>query len=547
MRDTNSTRLAELLGAAKSALDTGDHARARAVASQAARENLRHPGLMRLQAEALAEAGRFGEAGDLLNQALALAPRDPFTIADIGRVFVAEDRVPEAVEAFKAAIQANPGLAKHWYELGSAYDLLEDDEAAKSAYERSRTLAPGVADPWAALASIAARAGNLDEACKLAGEAIARNPQNPVAGLVLARAELGRRAFDEARTRLEALLSGHRLDERQQQWALSMLGDALDSLGRVADAFAAYTRMNAIMLQVNHARFGPGGRVESHLDLVRRLTGWFARQDPAAWKIQPPIDGYRSPVRRHVFLLGYPRSGNTLTENILASLADVRALEERPTLSESDSTYLSTDEGLDKLIRPDLALANRHREAYWHRVRAEVPDLDDRIFVDMAPLNGIKLQVISRLFPDAVVVRCRRDPRDVVLSCFRRHFKVNASTYQMGSLDTAARHFDAATQLTEMHLGVLPIDVHVVDYADLVADFDSTTRALAQFVGAPWAEETRAFNQTATRRGVRTASAHQVRQGLFDGTRQWVRYRDQMAGVLPLLETWVERFGYSIQ
>jgi hypothetical protein len=163
----------------------------------------------------------------------------------------------------------------------------------------------------------------------------------------------------------------------------------------------------------------------------------------------------------------------------------------------------------------------------------------------MAPLNGIKLPMISRLFPDSIVLLCRRDPRDVVLSCFRRHFRVNASTYQMAGLERAARHYDAVMRLLEMHLGVLPLPVHIVDYAALVTDFDATTRALTGFVGLPWTEQVREFGSTAAGREVRTVSAPQVRRGLYDGTGQWERYRTHMAPVLPLLEPWVEKFGYA--
>jgi tetratricopeptide (TPR) repeat protein len=547
MSDSKKMRLATLVRQAERALESGDIASARAIAEQAAREELKHPALLRLQAEALAEAGRYPEAGSLLNQALALAPRDPLTIADIGRVLVAEDRVGEATTAFRAALSIEPGSADLWHELGSAYDLAEDDAAARAAYEKARVLAPRAAAPWASLAAIAARQGNLDEASALARESLGRQADNAAAGLVMARVELGSRAYDDARARIEALLAGNALDERQTQWALSMLGDALDGLGRAAEAFDAYTRMNQLMVEVNAPRFGAGGRVESHLELVRRLTKWFERQDPAIWQDRLSAGHVSSPVRRHVFLLGYPRSGNTLTENILASLPDVRALEERPTLVDADTTFLRTDEQMDRLVHLDPALADEQRAAYWRRVRAEVPDLDGKVFVDMAPLNGIKLQVIARLFPDAIVVRCRRDPRDVVLSCFRRHFKVNASTFQMASLESAARHFDAVMRLMELHLGALPLAVHVMDYAELIADFDGTTRELAAFVGVPWTENVRAFNRTAAGRGVKTASASQVRQALFDGTRQWLKYSEQMGPVMPLLEPWVQKFGYPLR
>jgi len=546
MNDSKAMRLATLVRKAESALQSGDVPAARAIAEQAAREDLKHSALIRLQAEGLAEAGRFPEAGSLLNQALALAPHDPLTIADIGRVLVAEDRLVEAIEAFKAALSLDPRSADLWYELGSAYGNTDQDAAACAAHEKARALAPQAAAPLAALAALAARQGHLDEARALAEEAIGHQADNGLAGLVMARVELGRRAFDDARARLEALLASRVLDERQTQWALSMFGDALDALGRATEAFDAYTRMNQLILQFGARRFGEGGPVESHLEFVGRLTRWFERQDPACWSERSPAGNVPSPVRRHVFLLGYPRSGNTLTENILASLPDVRALEERPTLADADKAFLRTDQGLDRLVRLDPADAEEHRAAYWRRVRAEVPDLDGKVFVDMSPLNGMKLQIISRLFPGAIVVRCRRDPRDVVLSCFRRQFKVNASTFQMTSLESAARHFDAVMRLTELHLGTLPLSVHVVDYAELIADFDSTTQSLAEFVGVPWNENVRAFNRTALQRGVKTASAPQVRQALFDGTRQWEKYRDQMAPVLPLLAPWVEKFGYQL-
>jgi len=545
MQNVNASRLETLVRAAAQARQSGDLARALAVANQASSEQLAHPLLLRVQAEALAVEGRYRDAGQLLNRALALAPNDPLTITDIGRVLVAENRLEEAIRAFEAAVTVHPGLAAAWLELGSVRDIVGDDAGARAAYEQVRSLVPGNAEAWAALATIALRHGDVAQARQLAEEAIRRQPDHPGAGLVLASAEVERGNTAEALARLEGLLARNALDERQLPVALGRLGDALDRLGRTQEAFDAYTRMNDETVRANDARFGDGGRIESHLKLVLRLTRWFERQDPADWREGTAPCGAASPVRRHVFLLGYPRSGNTLLENILASLPDVRALEERPTLADSDLAFLRDDSTLDQLTHLDPALAERQREAYWRRVRAEVQDVDGKVFVDMAPLNGIKLPMIARLFPDAVVVLCRRDPRDVVLSCFRRHFRVNASTYQMTGLERAARHYDAVMRLVELHLAVLPLPVHVVHYAALVADFDASTRALAEFVDVPWTEAVREFSRTAAAREVRTVSATQVRRGLFDGTRQWERYREQMAPVLPVLDPWVKKFGYA--
>jgi hypothetical protein len=167
------------------------------------------------------------------------------------------------------------------------------------------------------------------------------------------------------------------------------------------------------------------------------------------------------------------------------------------------------------------------------------------VLVDMSPLHSVKLPLIARLFPEVRIVLCRRDPRDVVLSCFRRSFSPNALTYQMTSIAGIARHYDATMRLTEKYVAALGLPVHVVAYERLVAEFDSGTRHLAQFVGAPWTEDVRRFERTAASRTITTPSAPQVRRGLFDGSGQWRAYRAQLEPVLPLLAPWVEKFGYG--
>ena len=91
----------------------------------------------------------------------------------------------------------------------------------------------------------------------------------------------------------------------------------------------------------------------------------------------------------------------------------------------------------------------------------------------------------------------------------------------------------------------LPLAFHEVRYDRLVADFETEVRAMAEFVGLEWTDDFRSFDKTAKTRGVRTASATQVRQGLYDGGGKWRRYAAQLAPVLPILKPWVERFGFE--
>ena len=163
----------------------------------------------------------------------------------------------------------------------------------------------------------------------------------------------------------------------------------------------------------------------------------------------------------------------------------------------------------------------------------------------MDPLKATRLPIIARLFPDARILIMRRDPRDVVWSCFRTNFSMTSGTLEFTSLERAARHYAAMMSLTEDAVGKLDLNVLEVHYHRLVQDFDQTTREVCDFLGLEWNETLRSFDRTAQNRGVATASSSQVRRGLYDGTRQWERYAEYLEPVLPILDPWIERFGYA--
>ena len=139
----------------------------------------------------------------------------------------------------------------------------------------------------------------------------------------------------------------------------------------------------------------------------------------------------------------------------------------------------------------------------------------------------------------------RRDPRDVVWSCFKTNFAATSGTLEYTTLTRAARHYDALMRLTDLALERLPLAIFELDYRKLIHEFDATTQALCEFAGIPWSEDVRRFDRTAQNRGVSTASAAQVRKGLYDGSGQWWPFAQHLEPVMPLLEPWIARFGYD--
>ena len=235
-----------------------------------------------------------------------------------------------------------------------------------------------------------------------------------------------------------------------------------------------------------------------------------------------------------------------MVENILASLPDTTALEERPTLGDADRELLVDQDGMTRLATLGQAEAKHFRDAYWAKVAAStaMPPTGG-MFVDMDPLKATRLPAISRLFPSARILIMRRDPRDVVWSCFHTNFALTNATYEYTDLERTARHYDAMMRLTELCLRRLPLAAHIVRYDRIVQDFDAETKHLCAFVGMPWSVELRNFDRTALARGVATASAAQVRKPLYDGTRQWERYAKYLAPVMPILQPWIERYGFE--
>ena len=489
-----------------------------------------------------AQAGQRDAAFDLLQQALAIAPNDPVALTTMAILYRENRQLRDAVLHCDAAIRACPTYADAWLERGFVLSTGGSFERATESYAEAARLNPNLAAAWAGIAMIAARKGEHDAVRDAAARALAIEPDNLIASAAIATADVEAGDYGAAVARLDPIRNGGAPPSSERANALNVLGDAFDKLGRVDEAFATYVQAKAEFAAVHAPQFPPTR--ETHRQFIDRIGASLTRTATDGWALPTPAP-VAGAAARHVFLLGYPRSGTTLVENILASLPDVLALEERPTLRDADMAFLEDEGGFDALAALTPAEAQTYREAYWARVKSAGLDVTGKTFVDMDPLKGLRLPIIARLFPEARILIMRRDPRDCVWSCFHTNFALTSTSYEFTSLDRTAAHYDALMRLTQASVERLPLEVHEVRYDALVRDFDATTRALCDFVGVPWSPALRSFDRTAKTRGVSTASAAQVRKGLYDGTRQWERYRDHMAPVLPLLRPWVERFGFA--
>lgn len=342
---------------------------------------------------------------------------------------------------------------------------------------------------------------------------------------------------------LTRLLSDPLLNAQQRAEALLMLGLALGDLGQTAPAFAAACEGKRILRDL-HADQAQGR--EGEVVKLRRVASWVGEEATAsALAATPHRAAIAGEAATHVFLLGFPRSGTTLLEQVLAAHPRVTALEEAPTLAAAYQAFLSDAEACSALLRLDPEEAAAWVEHYWNGVAKRGVDVRDRLFVDKQPAGTLYLPVIQRLFPGARILFALRDPRDVVLSCFRQAFQMNAMTYAFTDLTQAALCYDACMVLAAQARSRFPLAWADVHHERLVDDFNGELARITAFLGLTLDSAMQDFASAAKTRVIRTPSAIQVRAGLNRrGLGRWRDFRVELAPAMPILARWVERLGY---
>ncbi len=521
------------------ALRAGDSARALALADQACAQGHEHPQLLVMAAHHRLRAGDPVRAQALAVRARAADPQSPDALCVMAQVMTDAQRPREAIALLEEGMQSHPGLVPLHFAKAQAHDQLFELDKVEAELARVIALAPQHIHALSWAATLANGRGDTAAARAHAQKALALDPGLQDAQIVLAATELAEGQHAAAEARLRKLLADPTLSAANRAFAQSVLGDVLDGVDRVAEAFAQYTAAKDGM----RSQFAPNMAGESALARARRLAAYFTTADPASWRARRSA---APPRQTHVFLVGFPRSGTTLLEQVLAAHADVEAMEERDTLLAGIRDFFGADGGLERLAQASEAELDGYRQAYWAVVRQFGHRTDAPVFLDKMPLNTVVLPLIARLFPDAKILFALRDPRDVVLSGFRRRFVMTRQMLELTSLEGAAAYYDAVMRLADIYRGLLGLEMADVRHEDLVTDFDGQTRRLCAFLGLDWREEMQGFAARARTSAIHTPSGAQVARGLSrDGLGQWRRYATQMAGVLPVLAPWVARHGYE--
>lgn len=535
-RPSDQTALSAILAASRA----GRHAEAIARARSALGEGFEHPLVLNLAALALEQQGRLIEAEVLLQRAVHLTPKDIGCRNALGLCLLKLARAREALEQFDAVLELDPAQSYAHVNRGNALQALGEIAAARACYERALALDSRQAMALAGLANIDCGRGAYAEARLGAQRALAVQPGLTDALMSLAAAEHGAGELGNAEARVRGLLGNDALTELQRAHAQGLLGDILDSAGRIDEAFAAYSACNAMLRRIHAGRYG------SALDYARDLAA--SLENSPMWGGDPPPAAAAAlpAARGHIFALGFPRSGTALLEVVLAGHPSVVTLREHECLIDAVHELMRRPADLGRLARVSAATLERLRGAYWSRVGAAGLDVSGKIFVDSCALNSLKLPLIALLFPGVKILFACRDPRDVVLSCFCHRFGMSAPTYELLTLEGAARYYDAVTRVLIRATNLFSADVCLVRHEDMVTAFAREMARVCEFLGLGWHPAMGDFALRASQRGEALPSMDELLRGIgTEGLGRWRRYVQYLAPVRELLDPWAQRFYYG--
>ncbi len=463
-------------------------------------------------------AARFLEAEGFLSRALQLRPRHVESVVGLARVLIDTDRLEAGHALLDDAIKSGLSSPDLLFLYASVLAQLGATENAEAAFARALALRAEFPEALVGLGNLRLEAGESDAAVALFEQALAIEPDHVGASfhlLFAQRVEQGSAAL----VRLKTLISSGRLPPADLMSAHYGVGKGLDDLGEYADAFGHYLAGAAIKR----------GMIQYDAAWEEARTRRIAEVIDA--KFLDRLKGAGNASRQPIFILGMPRSGTTLTEQIIASHSQVFGAGELPALMEI--VQRSLEPGEEPIYPENLSALTRDTlDAWASDYLARLPP-SGRGFArvtDKMPANYFALGLIALMLPNAKIIHVMRDPLDTCVSCFTRLFgRSHAATYDLAEV---GRLYVSYAELMDHWRALLPGRFLDVRYEDIVADIDHQARRLIDYCDLPWEDKCLAFHKT--RRNIRTSSVTQVREPLY--TRSVERWRHYEAYLEPLVE-----------
>lgn len=504
---------------------------------------------LQLQAQQAIANADFVKVEQCYRQLHTLKPKDVYILASFGQALCwlhhRREGLGYLLEAAKTVERQTAKSKDPKFAIDLSSQLLHWGEVRVA--ERLARLAVAFApDSVTALNNLVlclTRVNRNSEALPLARQVCELLPNQPGCSILLAIIESQAGHIENALNHLHSVIERNdETDQTARAWL--ELGVILDKLGRFDEAFAALT--NAANGHAAILKRHPVSREHVFKTLQRNIEG-FERTLLNKWSTDELADdGLPVPS----FLMGFLRSGTTLTERVLEAHPNLITTDESSIVFELTQQLQSisgiVDDHPTALNSLDKSQIKQLRQFYWQRMREEYGgQVMHKQVVDKNALNTIDLGVISVIFPEAKILFALRDPRDISISCFMQAFTITPATVNLLSLEGIAKQY-AAVMNYWLALKVMIQPTYLeLRYEDTVVDFETSYRRVFEFLGVEWFPEVERFHERAKGSYISTPSFAAVSQPIYSkAVARWKHYEQQLTPILPLLERFIVAFGY---
>lgn len=375
-----------------------------------------------------------------------------------------------------------------------------------------------------------------DDLRQLAGLGLQKYPDSVPLAVYIARCDLEKKDYQGAIARLEQLGRGQIAPEEASE-LFHELGQIHDKLGDYASAYTAFKICNE----------------QQRIQYKRKRIKKFRSVEPQRLLFENDnfVQACRSPERAEsgrdlCFLIGFPRSGTTLLERVLDSHSAIHALPEL----DFTAQMIESLGGMERYTSKLAGLGGEDIEALDSQYRSALAELTPEqspLTIDKLPLNLIHVPLIHRVFPAAKFILALRHPADCTLSCFMQNFTLNGELAYFLSLEDATHRYADVFALWNIYQEHLPLRAHLIRYEDLVEDFEQQTQSLMDFLELPYEAAQAKYHENVQQQGgVQTPSYRQVSKPIYKSSSyRWKNYEFAMAEYLPVLQPFIEQFGYA--
>ena len=465
------------------------------------------------QAMAYYRAGRFHEAEVLYRQILAAAPDHPDALHFMGMLAFEAEKYDIAIELINRAIRNRPDYAEAYNNLGTVFNEQGKLDEAAACFRKAISLKPGFAMAHSNMGSINRQLGKMDDAAACYRKALSFAPN-------------GAKVYRDLTTVVKYNTEDE--DVRAMETIFYNRGAAAAdrielgfALGKVFEDMKDYNKSFAFILEANRLkRKSYQYSLEKDHDLFLRIKKIFS-PDFLSSHI-----GSGNHDKTPIFIVGMPRSGTSLVEQILASHPAVFGANELAIIANlvNDICLKEKTSYPECLLNLGTAGFERMGTDYVEKLREYSNDAEH--ITDKLPHNFFYVGLIRTILPEAKVVHCTRNPMDTCYSIFKNYFEGGGHHYAYDMVELG-RYYNLYRDLMAHWDRVLPGFMYAISYEDLINDQRSQTESLLDYCGLPWNEACLTFHETERR--VSTVSLAQVRRPIYkDSVELWKRYEKQL-------------------